>query len=414
MKKTGTKLISFICITVLLFSMTSCGYLSLPGISGDNYYDVTNNEITINGDKGNTAYASAAGLRSAVSVYCSFEVQTGGNSFWNPTPTVQTYYTTGSGVIYKLEDNGSAFIITNYHVVYNNMSLTGDGISDSIFLYLYGMENQQYAISAYFVGGSSAYDIAVLRVNNSEVLQNAIASGAAAAVTVGNSDDLVPGQHTLAIGNPSSTNLGGISVTEGIVSVDSEYITMTSSDGNGDATFRVIRTDTAINSGNSGGGMYNLDGELVGIVNAKITSSSIENIGYAIPSSVAQAVADNIIDNCYGKETKSVKRALLGITLSATGYSTYYDSEAGIIRKAETISVTQISDGYAATGVLAVGDEIAKITVGDKSRTVTRLHHIIDLMLYAREGHTVIIEYIRNGETKTASFTIEASNITDY
>ena len=414
MKKTGIRLITFICATVLLFSMTSCGYLSFPDMSGDNYYDVTSNEITINGDKGNTAYASAAGLRSAVSVYCSFEVQTGGNSFWSPTPTVKTYYTTGSGVIYRLEENGSAFIITNYHVVYNNASLTSDGISDSIFLYLYGMESQQYAISAYFVGGSSAYDIAVLRVDSSEVLQNAIATGAAAAVKVGDSDDLVPGQHTLAIGNPSSTNLGGISVTEGIVSVDSEYITMSSSDGSGDATFRVIRTDTAINSGNSGGGMYNLDGELVGIVNAKITSSSIENIGYAIPSSVAAAVADNIIDNCYGKETSAVKRVLLGVTLAASGYSTYYDSEAGVIRKDETISVTQVSDGYAASGVLEVGDEIVRITVSERSKDVTRLHHIIDLMLYAREGQTVTVEYLRDGEAQTATFTVKSSDITDY
>ena len=414
MKKNRVRLSALICTVALLFSLSSCGLLSLGGISGDEYYNVTNNDITINGDKGSTAYASSKGLMSAVSVYCTFEVQTGGGSFWNPTPTVKTYYTTGSGVIYKLENDGSAFIITNYHVVYNDASLTNDGISDSIFLYLYGMENQKYAINAYYVGGSAKYDIAVLRVDKSGILQNAIASGAATAVTVGNSDDLTPGQHTLAIGNPSSSNLGGISVTEGIVSVDSEYITMTASDNSGEVSFRVIRTDTAINSGNSGGGMYNMDGELVGIVNAKISSSSIENIGYAIPSSVASAVADNIIDNCYEKENHSVRCVLLGITLSVSDQSTYYNTETGTIRKSETVEITDIVSGQLADGVLKAGDKIIKLTIADRSVEITRLHHFIDLMLYARVGDTITVEYERNGSSMSASFTVLEENVFDF
>lgn len=410
MRKSVVRLASTVIAVILLLSMTSCGYLSLLG-NGDRYYDVTNNEVTINGNLSNTAYASAAGLRSAVSVYCSFEVTVGGGSFWNPTPTTKTYYTTGSGVIYRLEDDGSAFVITNYHVVYNDSSSAGNGISDSIYLYLYGMETESGAIPAYYVGGSAFYDIAILRVDESRVIQKAMASGACTAVTVGDSDALTPGQHTLAIGNPSSTNLGGISVTEGIVSVDSEYITMTASDNSGEVTFRVIRTDTAINSGNSGGGMYNEKGELVGIVNAKITSSTIENIGYAIPSGVVKGVADNIIDNCYNKDNTYVKRALVGVTLSATEQTTSYDTELGILRKAETVTVGAIETGSLADGVLAVNDKIVSITVGGKTYKATRLHHFIDAMLYARLGDTVKIEYIRGNETRVAEMTIGENNI---
>ena len=197
---------------------------------------MNNNNITITGDNNdNITYATASGLRSAVSIYCTFETTYGGTNPWNPTPSTQTYYTTGSGVIYKLESDGSAFIVTNYHVVYDSNSNTDNHISDKIYIYLYGLESEAYAIPATYVGGSANYDIAVLRVDKNDILLDAIETGAATAVTVANSDELTPGMTTIAIGNPSSSDadLGGISVTKGIVSVDSEYITMSAIDNSG-------------------------------------------------------------------------------------------------------------------------------------------------------------------------------------
>ena len=320
-------------------------------------------DIIINGSgASNVAFAASAGLRSAVSVYCTFETTSGGTSFWNPYPTTQTYYTTGSGVIYKLDQSGNAFIITNYHVVYDSYSNTENHISDKIFLYLYGLESEDYAIPATYVGGSANYDIAILEVKESDVLKTAAAAGSAAPVTVANSDLLTPGQTTIAIGNPSSTEMNGISVTMGIVSVESEYITMTASDNSGEVSFRVIRTDTAVNSGNSGGGLFNDKGELIGIVNAKVSSSNIENVGYAIPSNVARAIADNIIDYCHNKDCESVMRGLLGITVTTTAYATRYDVETGLFTRLEEVSVYEITKGGIGEKILKANDIIKSIT----------------------------------------------------
>ena len=378
---------------------------------------ITNNNITITGDgTENIAYATASGLRSAVSIYCTFETTYGGTNPWNPTPSTQSYYTTGSGVIYQLEADGSAFIVTNHHVVYDSSSNTDNHISDKIYIYLYGLEDEAYAIPATYVGGSANYDIAVLRVDKSEVLKDAVATGAAAAITVANSDELTPGMTTIAIGNPSAsdTDLGGISVTKGIVSVDSEYITMTASDNSGQVQFRVIRIDAPVNSGNSGGGLFNDEGELIGIVNAKISSSSVENIGYAIPSSVVRAIADNIIDYCYGKDCESVMRGILGITIETSAYSTAYDTETGLLVRYEEISVHEVTTGGLGESILKAGDVIKSITIGDKTVTVTRQHHLIDAMLDVRVGDTVSIVIVRDGTEQTVSTTITEDCLTEY
>jgi hypothetical protein len=111
-------------------------------------------------------------------------------------------------------------------------------------VYLYGSEIEENAIKATYVGGSLYYDIAVLHIKESEMLM----SSNACAVDVADSDNIVVGDSAIAIGNAQGL---GISSTAGIVSVDSEYITMTAADGKNEVSFRVMRVDTAINSGNS-------------------------------------------------------------------------------------------------------------------------------------------------------------------
>lgn len=429
MKNRSTLIIMIICLVLVCASTTlsAVGYIrSLddePQNDGQTQTKtdaetpetiVNNNTIYIEGAEGNTAYAAAAGLRSTVSVYCTFETTVGGTSFWNPTPTTQTYYSAGSGVIYKTEEDGSAFVITNFHVVYDGSSNTANRISNKIYLYLYGLESEQYAIPATYVGGSASYDIAVLRVEQSEVLAGAIASGAAVGVEIGDSDLVAPGQSTVVIGNPSATGLGGLSVTQGIVSVDSEYITMSASDGSGDTAFRVIRTDAAVNAGNSGGGMYNDRGELVGIVNAKISSTEIENIGYAIPSNVVRAIADNIIDYCYEKDCESVMRCILGVTVNTASLSSEYDAESGMLVKKEQIAVYEISSGGLCDGVLEEGDVIISVSIGNERIEVTRRHHLTDAMLDARPGDTVEFEIERGGETITVTLTVTEDCLTAY
>ena len=359
--------------------------------------DQTVNNITISGSSSDIAYAAASGLRSIVSVYASSRNASGA----------------GSGVILRLDgETGSAFVITNYHVVYMSGSyFQKGGICDEIYLFLYGMESDAYAIPATFVGGSASYDIAVLYVENSDLLKNAYASGSAAAANIADSDLLTPGETAIAIGNPEAS---GISVTTGIVSVDSEYITMTASDYSGEVELRVIRIDTAVNSGNSGGGLFDAEGKLIGIVNAKISASDVENIGYAIPSNVARAIADNIIDYCFETDCVTVMRGIMGVTVGVSALSTAFDSETGRFERIEEVYIHEVVSGGLAEGNLQAGDIVLSIAVGDKVKAVTRQHHLIDAMLNVRVGDTVTTTVLRDGKEIAISTVITEDCLTAY
>lgn len=431
MRKTSVKLSVTVLLLCILatFCFTSCGMLefavsvsdiykntekatsgnkdfleempeaTLPALDGNtssgSQGDTTQNTIIIEGAENNISFAASAGARSAVSVYSSFS----------------SGVSAGSGVIYKLDaELGSAFIITNYHVVYYKSGYT-ESISDDISVYLYGLESSDYAIPATFVGGSPKYDIAVLWIENSDTLKDAALKGAAAAVTVADSNDTGIGETAIAIGNPESS---GISVTSGVVSVDSEYIEMTAINGEGQVELRVVRIDTAINSGNSGGGLFNGKGELIGIVNAKITKSDVENIGYAIPSNIARAVADNIIDNCFNKECKTVMRALLGITVTVTELSTEYDAESGRIEKIEKVSVYEVDESGIGFGKFQKDDILKTIKLGDKTLDITRRHHVIDLMLDARVGDVVEFSVLRGGAEQKVVIAITEECLLEY
>ena len=405
MKKHLSLLTALLLTAAMLLSSCSLASVGTGGAEGTSDSaesaggSTVNNEITITPSASHTAYAAAMGLRSAVSIYCTYTRTVGGGYPWNPTPTTQSFYTMGSGVIYRL-DGGDAYIITNYHLVYNSSATANEGMAENIYVYLYGLEKENYAIPATFVGGSPNYDIAVLRVEDSEVLAMQAASGTAAAVTVGEEASLYPGMATLAIGNPSTESVGGISVTQGIVSVDSETITMSAVDSGAETEFRVIRTDTPVNPGNSGGGLFNDRGEWIGIVNAKLTVDDVENIGYAIPVDVAQAVADNILRNCDGEESVRVKRPLLGIGIQTTALSSWYDPESGLIQKRETVSIVEVSETAPA---FRVGDVILSLKVGEDFAEITRQHQLLDLMLEGDAGETVIFTVLRDGETVEVS-----------
>ncbi|MBQ7376657.1 MAG: trypsin-like peptidase domain-containing protein [Clostridia bacterium] len=392
------------------------GQDGVDGINGTNGQDGTNGEngtvgsLVITSDGSSIPAASAKGLRSAVSIICNFQatIQQGG---WRPgssSTTTQDYSSAGSGVIYQMDKSeGDAFIITNYHVVYDASSNTENGISEDISVYLYGSEIEEKAIEATYVGGSLYYDIAVLRIEDSEIL----ASSSAQAIDVSDSDKVGVGDSVIAIGNAQGY---GISTSFGIVSVDSEYITMTAADGKTSVSFRVIRVDTAVNPGNSGGGLFDDEGNLIGIVNAKIVDEDVEGIGYAIPSNVAVAIADNIIDYCYETDIERVQRALLGITVTTSDSKAIYDSETGKIYIEETVSVYEVSESSLANGVLMEGDVLVSATLNGNTTEVTRQYHIIDMMLNVRAGDTVIMNILRDGAEMTVSIQITEDCLAAY
>ena len=344
---------------------------------GDNYnININNSSDSIN------LIAASKALLSTVSVYCNFEKSSG-----------KEYYTAGSGVIYKLDkEQGDAYIITNYHVVYDKESNTRNGISSDINVFLYGQETGAYAIPATYVGGSMNYDIAVLRVESSRVL----AESNAMAARIVNSDNVSVLETAIAVGNPE---MEGISATAGHVNVDSEYLTITGADGRTTVEMRVMRIDTPVNSGNSGGGLFNAEGDLIGIVNAKISHSSVDNIAYAIPSNIAKYVADNILYYCADGSNESVYRCIVGITVEAAESYTVYDTETGRVHKMESVAVKEITAGSASVGRLEKGDIINSITIDGATYKVTRLYNVVDSMLNARVGSMVSVNVIRDGKT---------------
>ena len=273
------------------------------------------------------------------------------------------------------------------------------------------MENSQYAIPATYVGGSLNYDIAVLRIESNQLIKSSIEKGTVANVNFADSNEIRVGQTSIAIGNPEAE---GISVTCGIVSVDSEYITMKAVDEQTVISLRVIRTDTAVNGGNSGGGLFDDTGKLIGIVNAKVSDSSVENIAYAIPCNVAKAIAQNIIDYNKLYNKNCVMRVILGVTLQSNELSTRLDDN-GFIVKTETVAIAEINENSIVKDVLQVGDVIQSVKIADNNAlTIERNYQFVDAMLNARVDDEIVIEYVRNGQKAQATFTITEGCLTEY
>lgn len=169
----------------------------------------------------------------------------------------------GSGVIiYSDEEADALYIVTNQHVVADAMTLSVSFVDNSVY-------------EAQLCGTDEELDLAVLKVALTDLSEQTLEQ--IDVISIGDSDALEVGEQVVAIGNA----LGyGQSVTTGIVSALNRSIT--NEDG---TTSSYIQTDAAINPGNSGGALLNLDGELIGINTAKLSSTDVEGMGYAIPIS---------------------------------------------------------------------------------------------------------------------------------
>lgn len=351
------------------------------------------------------AAASNLGLLSAVSVSLSYTyTQYYGNPFYGYQPIESSVTQYGSGVIYKLDKTaGDAYIITNYHVVYG--SYKGE-IIENVKLNIYGHQTANEAIDAVYIGGSMFYDIAVLKVTGSDLLKSA--DCVAVENRFANSDDIAVGSAAIAIGNPDGA---GISVTNGVVSVDSEYVTMTAVDNSTQIKYRSIRIDTSINGGNSGGALYNDDGQVIGIVNIGKTASSSENIAYAIPSNIAKYVADNIMYNAEVNPTsKQVSKFSLGVDTEVESSSAVLDTDQ-TITIVEQVAVKEVLDGsFAKTALgLSVGDIITKIKIDENEYNITRTFQVSDIALLVRPNAQITIYFTRGGSASSATATAQST-----
>ncbi len=358
-------------------------------------------EVYLSYDEEHTIVSTNLALLSAVSIYSNF---TGTRSYIYMgriyTEEVE-YSSAGAGVIYSLDkENGDAYIVTNYHVIYDADSNQTNGISEDIGIYLYGYQDNSYKIAAKYYGGSMENDLAILKVEDNQILR----SSDAKACEIRDSESIDVGETAIAIGNPEAM---GISVTSGIVSVDSEYISMASLDGKSENTQRVIRIDTAVNGGNSGGGLFDKNGRLIGIVNAKVSDTSIENIAFAIPSNVAIYIADNIINN-----EGNLKKLTLGITLASKNAKGVLNSnqKVDII---EDVIIEEVETGSLAESLgLKVDDQIISIQINDRTPLMlSRLHQIIDYSYLIKQQDEITLTILSDNTQKQIVFTVTEEHV---
>ena len=343
-------------------------------------------------------------LLSAVKIVATNDIlyDTAGNP--NPNATGKS----GAGVVYKLVGDNGAYIITNYHVVYDSEETKK--AHTNIYVNFIGDQYLVNAFKAKFIGGSATFDIAVLYIEDTRLKDMEIR-----AVDLFDSNKLVAGTPAIAIGNPQGD---GIAVTEGIVSVDSEDIYMepistenVTLNADGEVGMRVIRIDTPVNSGNSGGGLFNNHGELIGIVNAKIMSSTVVNIGYAIPSNIAVNVTENLIRNYNGSKPSVVSKCLIGITITINNSYSIFDKETQTLRLYEDIKVMEVSPTSALFQKVLPGDLIRSITFGGKTYEATRDFVILDACLNATVGTSATVTVERNGKLHSFEFIFNNSTI---
>ena len=292
----------------------------------------------------------AANVNSTVGITTSVTT-----NFWGFQTTSAA---SGSGFILT----GDGYVLTNYHVIESSNSI-------SVTLY----DGKSY--DAVLIGYDESSDIAVLKIDAEGLTP----------VVLGDSDNLNVGDSVVAIGNP----LGELtfSLTSGAVSALNREITLSNS-----VTMNLIQTDCAINSGNSGGALFNLYGEVIGITNAKYSGSgsgaSIDNIGFAIPINHVRGIVESIIENGY------VAKPYIGVTVSDVSEETMgYGLPAGAAVKAVSQDSPAEKAGLQVNDIITAvnGKEISGRTGLSEAVSAASVGDTLTLTVY-RQGNTISVD----------------------
>ena len=271
----------------------------------------------------------------------------------------------GSGFVITQD----GYILTNYHVIEDANSIQVAFVDGTTY-------------DAELVGGEEENDIAVLKINATGLTP----------VIIGDSDNVRVGEQVVAIGNP----LGELtySMTQGIISARDRSITME----NGEV-MNMLQTDTAINSGNSGGPLFDMYGQVIGITSAKLSGSSsssatIEGLGFAIPINDVKDMVADIMENGY-----VTGKPYLGITVSTvpqTVAERYGISQGALVESVDPASC-------AAAAGLQEGDIITALN----GTTVVSSAELIEQKKNYQAGDTVTMEVERDGASLTLTLTFD-------
>ena len=279
-------------------------------------------------------------------------------NFWGYQTTSAA---SGSGFIISSD----GYILTNFHVIESSNSVT-------VTTY----DGTEY--DAEIIGYDQSMDIAVLKIDAKELVP----------VVLGRSETLNVGDDVIAIGNP----LGELtfSLTRGVVSALNRQVTLS-----GNVTMELIQTDCAINSGNSGGALFNMYGEVVGITNAKYSSSSsgasIDNIGFAIPVDDIRDIVDSIITNGY------IVKPYIGVSVSTvSSEATGYGLPGGA-------SVQQIAEGSPAE---KAGLQVNDIITAVNGTEISSSGELVEIVGNCTPGDELTLSVYRQGETLELTLTV--------
>ncbi|MGN1130090.1 MAG: S1C family serine protease, partial [Ruminococcus sp.] len=263
----------------------------------------------------------------------------------------------GSGVI--ISEDG--YIVTNYHVI-------EDASQISVTL-----RNEKEYTKVEIVGIYEAGDIALLKIDSKDSFTPAV---------FGDSSKLNVGDYAVAIGNPLG-QLGG-TVTDGIISALDRKVTID------DETMNLLQTNAEISPGNSGGGLFDGNGELIGIVNAKSSQSSSEGLGFAIPINDVVDVLSDLKEYGYVKGQIDLGMSLSDVTSTAQAWM-YGANKTGVYVTSVNIGSNAEKAGFQA------GDIIQEVN-GTK---VTSTQEVNDIIKTLKVGDTVTFKVYRNGSTGT-------------
>ncbi|WP_242923536.1 Do family serine endopeptidase [Pontibacter liquoris] len=276
----------------------------------------------------------------------------------------------GSGVI--IASNG--YIVTNNHVIDK---------ADKIKVVM----DDKRTYEATLVGADPTTDIALIKVNADKL----------PVIRYGNSDDLQVGEWVLAVGNPLNLNS---TVTAGIVSAKARNINILRTSANRDMSIEsFIQTDAAVNPGNSGGALVNLNGDLVGI-NTAIASQTGSFAGYsfAVPSSIVSKVVDDLLK--YGE----VQRALLGATIQEVDATLAKDKDL------KTLNGVYIAGVEEKSGAKEAGLKTGDVVTGINGVAITHSSQLLEQVARYRPGDKVKVTYLRDGKERTANVTLKNLN----
>ena len=297
----------------------------------------------------------AANVNSTVGIVTSAVT----TNFWGQRTTSAA---AGSGFLFT--DDG--YILTNYHVVQG---------ADSVTVSTY--DGTKY--DAKIIGFDESNDVAVLKIDAEGLTP----------VVIGNSDNLNVGDSVVAIGNP----LGELtfSLTSGTVSALDREVTMSSG-----ISMELIQTDCAINSGNSGGALFNMHGEVVGITNAKYSGSSgsgasIDNIAFAIPINDVYSIVTSIIEKGY------IEKPYIGVSVLDVSDET---QKYGLPKGASVQTVTD--DGPAKAAGLQVNDIITKVD----DTEITGSSDLVKTIGQCKPGQEITLTVYRQGQTLELKVTV--------